>query len=200
MAVILNASTSTGFVQSADTSGILQLQSNGSTVLTVASTGVTATNIQGTIVQGTAVASTSGTSITFTSIPSWVKRITLNFVGVSQSGTTQMEVKLGTSGGVVSTGYVSGAASGLGATGSITSTTGFRIRNAVATDDIYGSMTINNQTGNTWVCSYSMAGSNGAFYTGAGSIALSGTLDRVQIAPNASDTFDAGTINIQYEG
>ena len=41
MAVTLNASTSTGLVQSADTSGEIQLQSNGTTELTVSSTGVT---------------------------------------------------------------------------------------------------------------------------------------------------------------
>ena len=41
MAVILNASTTTGFVQTADTSGQIQLQSNGTTELTVTSTGVT---------------------------------------------------------------------------------------------------------------------------------------------------------------
>lgn len=41
MAVTLNASTSSGFVQSADTSGEINLQSNGTTELTVASTGVT---------------------------------------------------------------------------------------------------------------------------------------------------------------
>jgi hypothetical protein len=41
MAVTLNASTSTGLVQSADTSGTIELQSNGTTELTVTSTGVT---------------------------------------------------------------------------------------------------------------------------------------------------------------
>jgi hypothetical protein len=41
MAVILNASTSSGLVQTADTSGELVLQSNGTTELTVTSTGVT---------------------------------------------------------------------------------------------------------------------------------------------------------------
>jgi len=35
MAVTLNASTSTGLVQSADNSGVIQLQSNGTTALTV---------------------------------------------------------------------------------------------------------------------------------------------------------------------
>ena len=41
MAVTLNASTSSGLVQTADTSGQIQLQSNGTTELTVTSTGVT---------------------------------------------------------------------------------------------------------------------------------------------------------------
>ena len=40
MAVTLNASTSSGFIQTADTSGQLQLQANGTTVLTAGSTGV----------------------------------------------------------------------------------------------------------------------------------------------------------------
>jgi hypothetical protein len=35
MAVIINASTSTGLVQSADTSGIIELQSNGTTAVTI---------------------------------------------------------------------------------------------------------------------------------------------------------------------
>jgi len=74
MAVTLNASTSSGLVQTADTSGTIELQSNGTTKLTVASTGA-----YGQLVSGTAVASTSGTSIDFTGIPSWVKRITVMF-------------------------------------------------------------------------------------------------------------------------
>ena len=46
MAVTLNASTSTGLVQSADTSGEIQLQSNGTTVLGVTSTGTSITGTQ----------------------------------------------------------------------------------------------------------------------------------------------------------
>ena len=43
MAVTINASTSTGLVQSADTSGEINLQSNGTTVLGVTSTGIAVT-------------------------------------------------------------------------------------------------------------------------------------------------------------
>ena len=40
MPSIINASTSTGLVQTADTSGVLQLQSNGTTIATISSTGL----------------------------------------------------------------------------------------------------------------------------------------------------------------
>lgn len=203
MAVILNASTSTGFVQSADTSGIVQIQSNGSTVLTVASTGVTATNIQGTIVQGTAVASTSGTSIDFTSIPSWVKRITVIFGSVSTSGTSQVQVQLGDSGGVETTGYT--ALAGGGATGVVitSSTTGFIIDNSSVTSasSRNGNMIITNINGNTWIYSGNQSDSTSRVLMFGGTKDLSATLDRIRITTvNGTDTFDAGTINIQYEG
>ena len=41
MSVLINASTSTGLIQSADTSGIIELQNNGTTRLTVNSSGAT---------------------------------------------------------------------------------------------------------------------------------------------------------------
>ncbi len=47
------------------------------------------------ITSGTAVASTSGTSIDFTGIPSWVKRVTILFKGVSISSTSQFLIQLG---------------------------------------------------------------------------------------------------------
>lgn len=46
MAVTLNASTSSGLVQSADTSGQIELQSNGTTVVGVTSTGASVTGTQ----------------------------------------------------------------------------------------------------------------------------------------------------------
>jgi hypothetical protein len=47
-------------------------------------------------VSGTAQASTSGTSIDFTGLPSWVRRITVMFNGMSTSGTSNLQVQLGT--------------------------------------------------------------------------------------------------------
>jgi hypothetical protein len=63
-------------------------------------------------------------------------------------------------------------------------------------------MTITNITGNTWVNNAVIARSDITIMgIGSGSVALSGTLDRVRITTvNGTDTFDDGAINILYEG
>jgi len=63
MSVLINASTSTGLVQSADTSGEIELQSNGTTALKVnTNEGIQILNCLGV---GGATPSTSGAGITF---------------------------------------------------------------------------------------------------------------------------------------
>jgi len=211
MSVTLNASTSSGLVQTADTSGTIELQSNGTTRLTVASGGVTANNLSlnstaitsfggGVITSGTAVASTSGTSIDFTSIPSWVKRITVEIIGVSTNGTSNFLIQLGTSGGIVSTGYLSGVGSRSNET---TSTAGFIVGiPAAAGNNLTGIIPICNYTTNAWVTSGVLSRQDGFLNASGGSISsLGGTLDRIRITTvNGTDTFDAGSINILYEG
>lgn len=195
MAVTLNASTSSGFIQTADTSGELNLQSNGSTKLSVLSTGVS-----GTLVQGTAVASTSGTSIDFTSVPSWVKKITVMFNGVSTNGTSALFMQVG-AGSVATSGYTSQAAQVTSAT---TSTSGFVLTFSSASgSNRAGIATICLVSSNTWVsASILSCPDNGVqMATAGGTVVLGSTLDRVRITTvNGTDTFDAGSINIQYEG
>jgi hypothetical protein len=191
-------------VISGDTSGTVTL-----TVPTVAgSNTVTLPAVTGTVVisgqnsaitSGTAVASTSGTNIDFTSIPSWVKRITVMFNNVSTNGTNNILVQLG-SGSVTTTGYTSYATSG---TSAFTNSTGLLVTGAfTAANTINGLMTICLITGNTWVENAITQNNTGtaAGVISTGSIALSGTLDRVRITTiGGTDTFDAGTVNILYE-
>jgi hypothetical protein len=210
MSVTINASTSSGLIQTADTSGELALQSNGTTKLTVASTGVAITGASltsfagGAITSGTAVASTSGTSIDFTSIPSWVKRVTVMFSGVSTNGSSLQIVQLGTSGGVQTTGYA-GTATTNGANSS--STVGILVGYRGDAANVYSGAivcTLLNSATGLWVAQGVNSGAGGT--TGDASMigatkTLSGTLDRVRITTtNGTDTFDAGTINILYEG
>ena len=154
----------------------------------------------GVLTSGTAVASTSGTSIDFTSIPSWVKRITVLFNGDSVSGTSHYLVQLG-SGSVVTSGYVSCfgyLVSDLNANAT-TSTAGFGWWNGAATDTTVGNYTLNLVSGNIWVGGIA-GSSNTSPKFGGGNLTLGGTLDRVRITTvNGTDTFDAGSINILYE-
>jgi hypothetical protein len=154
------------------------------------------------IVSGTAVASTSGTSIDFTGIPSWVKRVTVMFNGVSTSapGTNNIQVQLG-AGSITTSGYVGGASTVSVLTNN---STGLVVSNTVAaTDTLYGAIILTNIAGNNWVSSHTAVASGVRAYWGAGQVALSGTLDRIRIIGSAtgapSDTFDAGSINILYE-
>ena len=72
MAVTLNASTSSGLVQTADTSGNIELQNNGTTRLTVNSSGATIpTAIVTTLSDGTN--STSATNLVKAPCKAWIK-------------------------------------------------------------------------------------------------------------------------------
>jgi hypothetical protein len=156
------------------------------------------------ITLSTAVASTSGTSIDFTSIPAWVKRITVMFKGVSSNGTSNWLVRLGTSGGIATTGYL-GAGAYLGAsTSGIRSTTGFIFQIGGASQVMSGSMIISleDSATNTWVQQGSLGDSSQDYiFFSNGSAVLSSVLDRVRITTvNGTDAFDAGSVNILYEG
>jgi len=153
---------------------------------------------------GTAVASTSGTSIDFTSIPSWVNRVTVMLSGVDTSSTSQIQIQLGDATSFEVTGY-SGSASGGGtALGSTNMSAGFIIEPStavVATTVRNGNIVITKITGTTYSASGTMGYSNQALSTYCGGAkTLTGTLTRVRITTvNGTDTFTAGTINIMYE-
>jgi hypothetical protein len=157
------------------------------------------------ISRGTSVASTSGTSIDFTSIPSWVKRITVIFNAVSTNGTSNWLIQAGTGGTPTSSGYVS-ASNQAYATSNVatTSTAGFILYPSGATSILSGSISIVNISGNIWIASGTVGGnySGGTAMTVStgGTVTLGGTLNMVRITTaNGTDTFDAGSINILYE-
>jgi hypothetical protein len=150
------------------------------------------------ITSGTAVATTSGTSIDFTGIPSWVKRITIAAFNTSTNGSSIVQFQLGTSGGVVTSGYA--GAIQVGTVGQVFSTGFMMTWNTAAGDSRHCVATLINISGNTWVFGVNAAQSSQGF-SGAGYIELSGTLNRVRLTTvNGTDTFDAGSINILYEG
>lgn len=154
----------------------------------------------GAIVSDTAKSAT-GTSVDFTDIPSWVKRITVMFDGVSLSGSDDFLIQIGDAGGLEITGYLSATSVG-GATTISTSnsTSGFLFIGGLATRVFSGAIVLTNLSGNIWVCNGGIADSSSARTVFAfGSKTLSAQLDRVSVTRTGTNTFDAGTINIIYE-
>jgi hypothetical protein len=175
------------------------------TVITALGTGTGSTGTY-TVSASQTVASTTITivGLDFLNIPSWVKRITISWKGVSTSGTSLPVIQLGTGGTptYTTTGYVGGSVNQVGTFTSFTN--GFGIFNAITAANIMTGMftlTLQDSSTNSWVCSHSIvntAGSNASY--GDGYVSLSGTLTAVRnTTTNGTDTFDAGSINIQYE-
>ena len=155
------------------------------------------------IVRATAVASTSGTSIDFTNIPAWVEKITVMFQGVSTNGTSNWLFQLGsgsaTTSGYLGTGY---RATNAGSWINVAFTTGFGVPFDTASAVAHGSIVFANITGNSWVANGFLSRTDTTVTGGTGgSISLAGVLDRVRITTvNGTDAFDAGSVNIMYEG
>jgi hypothetical protein len=149
------------------------------------------------LTSGTAVASTSGTSIDFTSIPSWVKRVTVILNGVSTNGSSPVQIQIG-SGSVTTSGYSSLFYVNANAT---TVTSGFSISAYTSAADARKAViTISLLTGNTYLCNGQVSQTTAIVGHLLGSVDLGGVLDRVRVTTiNGTDAFDAGTINILYE-
>lgn len=204
MASTISAGTTAGTAVAitGDTSGNLSLLTqNGANTITVpnGSGTIAVQGVSSNIVSGTAVTA-SGTSIDFTSIPSWVKRVTVMFNGVSTNGSSLILVQVG-AGSVTTTGYTSagGLIFGSNATLIFNSTAGIIIYSAADATQV-GTVTFNLLSSNTWVATGTLNPNSSWIYNTAGKIALGGTLDRVRITTvNGTDTFDAGNINILYE-
>jgi hypothetical protein len=182
-----------------------KIASNAVTSAKIASAAVTPAKLSQPLTVGTSQATTSGTEIDFTGIPSWANRITLMFDGVSLSEATTMTILIGDSGGIESSGYIS-SGSRLSATAVSTfGSLGAFTFNGPANAGVgcNGHFVLTRLTGNAWAAS-------GVVGTGlstpivcvtAGAKTLSATLDRVRItSTSGTATFDAGTINVMYEG
>ncbi len=148
----------------------------------------------------------SGTEVDFLDIPSWVKRVTIMFNGISTNGTSPPTIQLGTSSGIENSGY--DGTNHIMGTGVVASalSSGFRIgvntSNWVATNIAQGYITINKfqNNNNTYVCNGLFSNGGSATFLTSGRKELSGILDRIRITTDGgANVFDAGSINIMYE-
>ena len=170
----------------------------------MADAAVTLAKLAQPLTKGTAVATTSGTEKDFTGIPSWARRVTVVLANVSLSGSALLRVRLGTSGGFVTSGYLSTSSVISAGAATAAATAGFDVyTNAPNAAYLYsGSITFHYiDASNTWVCS-GVIGAHGVTWTITlgGYIALGGALTQVRLTTsNGTDTFDSGTVNVFYE-
>ena len=144
--------------------------------------------------------------IDFLNVPSWTKRISIMVAFAASSATTIVEVGIGDSGSIYTTGYIGqqGIIDSLGYS-VIPFTAAFKIAGgsgAGSTQGVYALATLINLTGNTWLFS-----SNGQSIlitlTGniaSGSITLTGILDKLRIYSSGGSAFTGGKVNVSYEG
>jgi hypothetical protein len=172
----------------------LQTVAPGTSGNLLTSNGTTWQSTTKTLTYGTSVPTTSGASVTLSSIPSWAKRITIIWNGVTNSASTGLLMTLNS----ISTGY-SGTQSRLNATGTVTnnsSTSGFTLtQNPPSTS--YGKYTITLANASTYfyvVDGAQNVGTNTNFIVGG--VSVGSVLTSVTFA---GGTFSAGEIAIIYE-
>jgi hypothetical protein len=146
---------------------------------------------------GTAQASTSGSTITFGSIPAYTKRITVMFNSLGSTAVPCFEVRLGTSGGIQSSGYLASAAAGISTSNVATSTSGFPVRGGGGTLSGVMTITLLDPSSNIWVAAFSNGTDTNQWGYGGGTVTMTGTVTQVQMFTGG--TFNNGSFNILYE-
>ena len=157
---------------------------------------------------GTPVATTSGTAVTFGSIPTGTKMIVISFQGVGWSTKDFMEIEIGDSSGLETSGYVGESISnpeGGGAHVSTQAADAFRLNNDInATQAFSGQATLTLQNSSTfyWVCTAMLCDAAHSVSTVeiyGGAKALSAELTQLKISGGGGQTFDTGAVNIMYQ-
>lgn len=148
-------------------------------------------------------ATVAGLSSATFDIPSWVNHVTVVLDNVSLTGTGFACIRLGTSSGIIVSGYESAAWAGGSGNSGRTATAYFVLDGGTvaATDVRTAVVTLCKVTGNTWVCGGTCGRSpqsNVVVTAVSGRIALASALTQVQVLTSIG-SFDAGTVNIQYE-
>lgn len=145
----------------------------------------------------TTSATTSGTQKDFTSIPAGVRRIVVNFTGVSSDGTGVWQLQIGDAGGLENSGY-DGVVFRDGASTGFSSA--FLLQQVVTATDLYSGTIVlsrgDNST-NTWHISGALSANNALYvHVSAGAKSLSAELTQLSIIAGGNN-FDAGKITVE---
>lgn len=154
------------------------------------------------ITLGTPTAWTSGTAVDFTGseILASPSRVTVGFSGISLSGSANVLVQIGDSGGFKTTGYA-GSSSNNGTT-VLNHSTGVQCNISGSTLALYGNIVFSLLDAANYIWSYTgtLSTGGGNICNMSGAVTLNGALDRVRVTTsNGTDTGDAGTLNVSSE-
>ena len=144
----------------------------------------------------------TGSNIDFPDIPSWAKRVTITLNGVSTNGTLVPGIQFGTVTSVETTGYIGSmfVSSGTAvANATLSSMLPFHSAND-ATQIYSGVVSISLLSPNVYSFSANIGGSSGRITIIGGSKTLASVLTTIRLTTGGVDVFDAGSINIMYEG
>jgi hypothetical protein len=150
------------------------------------------------------VATTGTTAISLTTaIPTGAQRVSVLFDGVTHTSTTAFYVQLGTTSGLVATGYIgscllltSGAQAGFH------TTIGFPVYVNSAARPVYGEMTLTRLTSHQWTGSLAagvVEASVGQGLLGGGISVLGAELERVSIVTTSTGVFNAGQASVHWD-
>lgn len=147
----------------------------------------------------TPVAPTSG-GVDIIGIPTGVRVIIVTLAGVSTSGTANLALQIGDSGGFEGSGYASMVSEiGGAASGSISS---YLLTNSITAATLVTgtvTLTLHNSSTNTWIATGTLIEETVSAITIGGRKATSGTLDRIRLTTTGADTFDAGEMTVSYQ-
>ena len=171
---------------------------NGTNSMAIASDG----SVSGIATTLTEQATTSGTTKDFT-VPSTAKVIYVGLMGCSFSGSNDTwAIRLGTSGGIVTSGYQSAATyTGGGSTvggEAVTATNALAIYySAGAGGAVYGHIVISSMGGNQFTAHGHLT--TGSYISNfAGYASIGGALTTVRLTTINGRTLDAGAVNVTY--
>lgn len=130
-----------------------------------------------------------------TGIPAGVKMVIISFLGLTKGGTGDLNIQIGPSGGVATSGYV-GVARGTNVTAGMFAGTSWSALGATWGTVI---LTLAEVSSNTWTWQGDPSG-GGFNAVGGGGVALSGALERILITDQggAPGNFSAGSWQVTY--
>lgn len=146
------------------------------------------------------------TQLDFTGIPSWARRVSVAFYGLSSAAASViLRIQLGTAtNGIIAVGYTGTQVQWAAGTPVATAWSGSQcvLTVGAGSDDPSGVVVFNLLGSRTWVMSFVGGGTNGlamCISAGEKSLPSNTTLDRLRVSTVAGNTFDGGTVNVYYE-